>query len=291
VSSESKHRRSCCVRYEYLQILSARDHHHGGGGKNDHDSNLHETLHTPLAYIDTFLCSLPPTDRISYAMMRRRPTTTAPSDKNQTTTGGDATMAHHQRESLMDEVDQAHHQRQSLMDEMDQDQMILELKAESDRLQQQMHRSFSILCVTAMLICLLVTLYLFLFPEAASITASGWMFRWLHTGLAALLHWEAQYIVTHPAHMYQPMFSWKLSVPIVSSIGLLLAVSLLRQQKQHASAGTDSSVNPDDSMLHWGLVLSNVATLAGAALLRLDSSSTANSLEELRSAKYRFKSL
>jgi hypothetical protein len=202
-------------------------------------------------------------------MVRRRPTSTASSDKNRTTTGDDAATAHHQR--------------QSLMDESDQDQMILELKAESDRLQQQMYHSFSFLCVTAMVICVLVTLYLFLFPESPA-TATGWTLRWLHTGLAALLHWKAQYIVTHSD---QPMFSWKLSVPIVSTIGLLLAVS----HHQHASAGTDSLVDRDDSLLHWGLVLSNVATLAGAALLRLDSSSTANSLEELRSAKYRFKSL
>jgi hypothetical protein len=172
------------------------------------------------------------------------------------------------------------------MDEIDQDQMILELKAESDRLQQHMHRSFSFLCVAAMVICVLVTVFLFLFPESPT-TATGWMLRWLHTGLAALLHWEAQYIVTHPA---QPVFSWKLSVPIVSSIGILLVASLLRQQ-QHASAGTDSLVDVNDSMLHWGLVMSNVATLAGAAILRSDSSSTANSLEELRSAKYRYKSL
>jgi hypothetical protein len=207
-------------------------------------------------------------------MVRRRPTTTASSDKNQTTTDDDATTAHHQQQSLMDETDQ--------------DQMILELKAESDRLQQQMHHSFSILCMAAVVISVLVTLYMFLFPESLS-TATDWMFRWLHTGLAALLHWEAQYIVTHPA---QPMFSWKLLVPIVSTIGLLLAVSLLRQQ-QHANANTDSLVDIDDSihMLHWGLVLSNAATLVGAAFLRLDSSSTANSLEELRSAKYRYKSL
>jgi hypothetical protein len=140
--------------------------------------------------------------------------------------------------------------------------------------------------VTAMVICVLVTVYLFLFPESPT-TATGWVFRWLHTGLAALLHWEAQYIVRHPA---QPMFSWKLWVPIVSTIGLLLSVLIFRQQ-QHASAGTDSLADLDDSMLHWGLVLSNAATLAGAAILRLDSSSTANSLEELRSAKYRYKSL
>jgi hypothetical protein len=158
------------------------------------------------------------------------------------------------------------------MDEIDQDKMILDLKAESDRLQQQMHRSFSILCVTAMVICVLVTVYLFLFPGSPSVvvavTATGWMFRWLHTGLAALLHWDAQYMVKHPA---LPMFSWKLSVPIVSTMGLLLAVSLLRQQ-QHASAGTDSLVDPADSMLHWGLVLSNAVTLVGAAILRLDNS-------------------
>jgi hypothetical protein len=144
------------------------------------------------------------------------------------------------------------------MDEIDQDKMILDLKAESDRLQQQMHRSFSILCVTAMVICVLVTVYLFLFPGSPSVvvavTATGWMFRWLHTGLAALLHWDAQYMVKHPA---LPMFSWKLSVPIVSTMGLLL---------------TDSLVDPADSMLHWGLVLSNAVTLVGAAILRLDNS-------------------
>jgi hypothetical protein len=212
-------------------------------------------------------------------MVKRRPRTTASSEKSQTTTDNDATTTHHQG--------------QSLMDENDQDQMILELKAESDRMQQQMHQSFSILCVAAMVICVLVTFYLCLFPESPSVaaTATDWMFRWLHTGLAALLHWEAQYFVTHPA---QPMFSWKVSVSVVSLIGLLLAVSLLQQQQQqHASARTDNLVDPDDSinMLHWGLVLSNAATLVGAALLRLDSSSADNALEELRSAKYRYKSL
>jgi hypothetical protein len=219
-------------------------------------------------------------------MLRSRPTTNVSSGKKKRATDDDhATAARHQRESLLDEVDQTHHQRQSLMDESDQDQMILDLKAESDRLQQHIHQSFSFLCVTSLVVCVLVTLYLFLFPESPT-TTTGWVFRWLHTGLAALLHWEAQYFVKHPA---QPVFSWKLLVPIVSTIGLLIAVS----QQQHASAGTDNIANPNEpiSMLHWGLVLSNAVTLAGAAILRLDSSSTANSLEELKSAKYRYKSL
>jgi hypothetical protein len=206
-------------------------------------------------------------------MVRRRSRSTV--SKNQTTTDDDDTTA-------------VHHQRQSLMDENDQDQMIIELKAESDRLQRQMHRWFSILCNSAAIICFLVTVYFFLFPDSPSVAATktGWIFLWLHMGLAAHLHGEALYIVTHPA---QPMFSWGLSVPIVSTIGLLLAVSLFQQrqrQQQH-----DSLVDPDGFMLHWGFVLSNAATLAGAALLRSDSSSTANALEELRSAKYRYKSL
>jgi hypothetical protein len=218
-------------------------------------------------------------------MLRLRPKSNVSPGNKKKVTDDDATAARYQRESLMDEVDQAHHQRQSLMDESDQDQMILELKAESDRLQQHIHQSFSFLCVTSLVVCVLVTLYLFLFPESPT-TATGWVFRWLHTGIAALLHLEARFVVTHSA---QPMFSWKLVVPVVSTVGLLLAVS----QQQHVSAGTENLVDSDNSvsMLHWGLVLSNAATLMGATILRLDSSSTANSLEDLKSAKYRYKSL
>jgi hypothetical protein len=210
-------------------------------------------------------------------MMRRRPQTTAP-DKNTTVVVDD---------DATDTTNQ-HQQQQPLMDENDQDEMVLELKAEADRLQRQIHWFFSILCRTAMVICVLVALYRTLFP-ASTVTANDWTFlllRWIHTGLAALLHWEAQYIVQHPA---QSIFSWKLSVrvPIVATIGLLFVVVSLR----HDTTTTTTSAGTDDSMLHWGLALSNAATLVGAIVLRLDSSSTADALEELKSSKYRYKSL
>jgi hypothetical protein len=76
------------------------------------------------------------------------------------------------------------------MDESDQNQ-IIRIKSRISIDQQHMHRSF-FLCVSAMVICVLVTVYLYLLPgntsngDCLDVLLVDW--------LPAALHWEAQYM-------------------------------------------------------------------------------------------------
>jgi len=118
--------------------------------------------------------------------------------------------------------------------------------------------------------------------------------RWLHSLLAAILHYNAMSLVPNLSSTNKFGTVVSSVVPSSSKEVVPILVNLLSTVVGLVAASTGViSLPPPPLVLwfHWGMFGFNVLTLSGVLLLRWDFLDSDRALEEVSGATYRYKSL
>lgn len=166
-----------------------------------------------------------------------------------------------------------------ILDSDDQDQIISRFSKEMDEQQRGINQSFRALCIGSAALSVLALLFL---EMRESILQTGRFFRWIHALITATLH-LATSLVALPSTPTTRL-KWILVLPWV--LTLILGSSSLFHAR--SIKGEDSTVTVT---YHQGLLIGNFLTTLAALWLRSDSASMQRSVDKLREARYRHKTL
>lgn len=166
-----------------------------------------------------------------------------------------------------------------ILDSDDQDEMISRFSKEMEEQQRGINQSFRALCIGSAVLSVLVLLFL---EVRSSFIQAGRLFRWIHALVTATLHLATPFVAlpTTPT----TRLKWILVVPWV--ISLILGSSSLFHAR--STIGEDSTIT---LTFHQGLFIGNFLTTLAALWLRSDSFSIQRSVDKLKEARYRHKSL
>jgi len=164
-----------------------------------------------------------------------------------------------------------------VLDSDDQERIVRELAFEMERQDKRLNEGFRVVCYGAATVSILSALFV---EFSATSSEHARLVRWIQAVLAMALHASALHVATACPPMQQ--LKWFIHIPAAFLL-FFSASSIFYVRK---------TVQDDESVfLHQGLTLGNFATILGALWLRGDSLAMKNSLHELQSSKYRYKSL
>jgi hypothetical protein len=166
-----------------------------------------------------------------------------------------------------------------ILDSDDQDQIISRFAQEMDEQQRGINQSFRALCIGSAILSICALLFL---EVREGLVQSGRLFRWTHVLVTATLHVLTPGVALPSTPTTR--LRWILVPPWI--ISLLLGSSTLFHAR--SIQGEDSTFTVT---YHQGLFLGNFLTTLAALWLRNDSFSVQRSVEQLKEARYRHKSL
>jgi hypothetical protein len=169
-----------------------------------------------------------------------------------------------------------------LLDSDDQDQMIHRFAQEMDKQQREIHQAFRGLCIGSAILSICVLLFLEL---RGALVPSGRPFRWIHVLVTATLHVLTPGVALPSTPTTR--LRWILVLPWI--ISLLLGSSILFHARRIIQG--EDEISSITVTYHQGLLLGNFLTTLAALWLRNDSFSIQRSIEQLKEARYRHKSL
>ena len=154
------------------------------------------------------------------------------------------------------------------MDEDEQDELVASLEKEGNQQIQFMNKMFTAVCFMAMGITVLLVAF-----------HGGGLRQFTHALYSAGVHWLAR---THAM----------VSSGALQSSNTFVLLILLVLAPLYILASFTTSMNEDGtSTLHWCIALANLLVAICSILLRMESVSTIQSLEQLQGSKYQYKSL
>jgi hypothetical protein len=169
------------------------------------------------------------------------------------------------------------------LDEDDQERVVKDLQEENDKQQEQMQRVFGVLCAAVAIISMLTTLLVHRRDTTATAAttmaaATGRQLRWIHATLATWLDLQSPSVCGSAS---AGALFWKVTAPAAASF--LVAGGALYYARK---VGSEESI-----WLHYGLLANNAMVLVMAFALRWDREATNKALQNLKKAKYNYKSL
>lgn len=165
------------------------------------------------------------------------------------------------------------------LDELDQEKLIEQLRAHINKQNNGLEGIFRAICYTA---AITSGIYLFWTDMRETEQQDNHPYlrlnRWAHGVMTIYMHWSAFRIISKSP---DASFQWSVYVP---SFVILVMVATAIMSARRAEAH-------DSVLLHQGLVLGNLLTIAGGFALRSEIIATDESLKNLIKSKYSHKSL